>query len=100
MAREKKDPLEAFAHQLFICRRSMKRRGDGWVWVRGKRKDDADLVEVEIDPSTSGPKPDFHVRVCFGGHLAFEDWKPTEERAAMWATRKLMAVMNAIGGCR
>jgi len=99
MAREKRDTRELFAHQLFICRRSMKRDGDGWVWVRGRSRE-ALLLEVEVRPSTSGKRPDFKVTICVAGVLVAEDWKPTEERAATWATKKLNALVNAIGGCR
>ena len=100
VSRRKVGAPEAFAHQLFILGSSMRRKGDGWVWVRGKRKTLPDLVEVEIYPSTSGKRPDFRVAVCFGGQVIDEDWKPTEVDAARYAERRLRAYMRAIGGER
>jgi len=70
--------------------RVMKRDGNGWIWSRGSAGAGSvsvrsgEMIEVGIHPSHE-PENDFHVTVCVGGLLLFEDWKKTEELAARWA---------------
>lgn len=95
---------EAKKAKLFICQRAMSREGDGWRWSKGRpgvgAVSDGPMVEVGIFPSTSGKRPDWRVTIVIAGALVWEDWRPTERSCAVWASKKLWALLNVIGGVR
>lgn len=65
------------------------RDGDCYRWKRGP-------LEVEVQQSFTGLKPDWRVFVTVFGQLVADDWKPTAEKAATWANSKLHRIERAL----
>lgn len=96
-AKKKALPLEMTGPAILgrECDSKSTDAGIVYTWRRGP-------VLVEIEPSTSGKKPDYRVSVWLfpAEHRepVLQDWRATPEAAARWAWRKLAPLRDSLAG--